>query len=369
MKAKLFDITAPDREIYQDILKDVAGLFERGQFILGAEVKEFESELAARCGVSHGIGVASGTDALILALRALGVGPGDEVITSPFTFGASAGSVTWLGAKPVFVDIDPETMNLDPARVRSAITERTKAILPVHLFGLPAAMDELMDLAGERDLPVIEDAAQAIGARFRNRPVGSLGHVACFSFYPTKNLGAYGDGGGVVTDSEEISERVRLLRGHGSRIKYIHTDEGTNSRLDEVQACVLRHKLKKLDEWTERRREQARIYERELGDCRGVRLPRTPEGYEPVYHLYTLRVEDPDGLSRELTARGIGNGRYYPQPLHRMPAFADCGVGPGDLPCAEEASRTCLSVPIHPALPEGMVAEVARDIREILSSR
>ncbi len=369
MQHTLFDLKGQDAEIADEISEAVSSVLASGQFILGPESKAFEAEMASFCGSEHALGVASGTDALILALKALDIGVGDEVVTTPFTFGASGGSIAWVGATPVFADIDPETLNLDPASVRRAITPKTRAVLAVHVFGLPANMDALGEITSEHGIHLIEDAAQAVGATFEGLPAGSLGDVACFSFYPTKNLGAYGDGGLVTTSSEELAGSLAALRAHGSLSKYVYDSHGTNSRLDDIQAAILRVKLSKLSDWSEARRQNASIYREVLSDVSEITLPAEPAGSTHVYHLYTIRVSDPDDLASKLADRGVGTGRYYPLPLHLMPAYADRGYGVGDLPVSEEACRTCLSIPVHPTLGSEDIFEIANHIREIVHSR
>jgi len=346
-----------DRAIYQ--------VLASGQFILGSNVKAFEQELASYCGAASGIGVASGTDALRLALEAVGVGPGSEVITSPFTFVATAEMVSQLGAVPVFADIDPRTYTLHPDWVAKKVTNRTKAIIPVHLYGHPAEMAPIMDLAKQHGLWVIEDAAQAVGAEYRGRRVGSIGHLGCFSFFPTKNLGGYGDGGFVTTNDTGLAERIRMLRQHGSREKYFHEFLGWSSRLDELQAAVLRVKLRHLDGWTERRRAHVQRY-RELLAALPVRLPPERAGDRVVYHLFTLRTPHRDELQKYLAERGIQTMVHYPIPLHLQPLYRDLGVGP--LPESERASREVLSLPLFPELEPDELAAVASAIAEFFAA-
>jgi dTDP-4-amino-4,6-dideoxygalactose transaminase len=302
----------------------------------------------------------------VLALKAFDVGPGDEVIVPPFTFGATAGAVAWAGATPVFADIDPETLNIDPSAVETAITSRTKAVIAVHLFGLPAPMDRLRELTSERGIALIEDAAQAILAEQGGRRAGSMGDIACLSFYPTKNLGAYGDGGMVLCSSPDLHEKLGWLRAHGSVRRYIYDHVGTNSRLDEMQAAILRRKLTRLEEWTEARRRNAGALTGSLGDLEEVRAPVEPPGSRHVYHLYTIRVADPDGLGEALGRAGVATGRYYPAPLHLMPAFSD-NHEEGDFPVSEAAARSCLALPVHPALTLEAVDEIALAVRSALT--
>ncbi len=337
------------------LLPELRAAFERvvrsGRFILGEEVALLETELAARIGVRHAIGVSSGTDALLAALMALGVGPGDEVVTTPLSFFATAGAIARLGATPVFADVEDESMNLDPAATRAAITPRTKAILPVHLFGRPVSL-ELFDVAASAGIPVVEDAAQALGSTTSRGPVGSLGALACFSFFPTKNLGALGDGGLITTNDHQLAERVRLLRVQGARPKYHHIVLGGNFRLDELQAAFLRVKLPHLERWTAERREAARVYEEVVRSAGGryvgfeVRTPGLIDGH--VYHQYVVRSPERDALRATLAERGIETEIYYPAPLHRMPCFAALGLGEGSFPVAERGCREGLALPVVP---------------------
>jgi len=349
-----------------ELLKDV---IVKGQFILGPNLKTLESEVAQFCGVRYGIGVASGSDALYLSLLACGVGPGDEVITTPFTFFATASSIMRTGAVPVFTDIRQKTYNLDPALVASRITDRTKAILPVHLYGHPADLDPLLDIARTYRLKVIEDAAQALGAAYRGRAVGGIGDAGCISFFPTKNLGCFGDGGMVVTNDPEIAERVRMLRVHGSRRKYYHETFGCNSRLDEIQAAVLRVKLPRLPRWNEKRRALAASYV-ELFKASGllesgfIRLPTEDPGCVHVYHQFTVALKERDRLQHFLKEKGIGSTVYYPLPLHLQEVFSGLGYQVGDLPAAERAAGEVLSLPLYPELKREEVVRVVEAIRE-----
>jgi dTDP-4-amino-4,6-dideoxygalactose transaminase len=319
------------------------------KFILGPEVKELEEKIAALSGVGYGIGVASGTDALLLALHAAGVGPGDEVITSDFSFFASAGVVSRLGARPVFVDIEPDTYNIDPKLIANAVTKKTKAIMPVHLFGQLADMDPIMDIASAHKLSVIEDAAQAIGAEYKNKRAGSIGEFGCFSFYPSKNLGGAGDGGMIVTDNKARYEFAEILRVHGAHPKYYHKVVGYNSRLSTIQAAVLLVKLEYLDAWTEKRRTHARVYDSAF---RGTAI-RTPVAKDYSYHIYnqyTIAVENREDLMAALKEKGIGHEIYYPVPFHRQECFKDLGFGPHDFPISDMAAAQVVSIPIYPEL-------------------
>ncbi len=357
------DLRAEYEEIRGEIDAAVARVLGSGSFVLGGEGEALEAELAAYCGVRHGVAVASGTDALHLALRAAGIGAGDEVILPAFTFIATAEAVSTLGATPVFCDVDPRTFTLDPKRAEEAITARTRALLPVHLYGLPADLEALGALVARHGLALIEDAAQAIGAERGGRRAGSVGLAGCLSFYPTKNLGAYGDAGMVVTNDGALAARVRQLRNHGSRGRYHHEEVGFNSRLDELQAAVLRVKLRHLDRWTERRRQIAAAYTAGLADT-PLTPPAEPAGCRHVYHQYTVRAPERDCLHEALNAAGIRSMIYYPVPLHRQPAYAALGYGEGGLPESERAAREVLSLPCYPQLTDEQVARVTAVLRE-----
>lgn len=360
MNIPILDLKRQYQSMKAEIDSAIARVIESGQFILGPEVEAFEREIAQYLGVKHAIGVASGTDALWLALKAVGVGPGDRVIVPSFTFFATAGAVCNVGATPVFADVDPRTFNLDPTHVDdllksdAQLREQAKAIIPVHLYGQPAEMDALLELAQRYNLIVIEDAAQALGAKYKNRPVGTLGHLGCFSFFPTKNLGAYGDGGLVITNDDALAEQVRLLRVHGSKPKYYHHTVGTNSRLDAIQAAVLRVKLAHLDEWTRARHQHAAHYDQSLSQIEGLTVPYQAPDRTHIYHQYTLRVLGGrrDALQKFLKDRGISTEIYYPMPLHLQPCFRNLRYREGQLPESERASREVLSLPIFPELRE-----------------
>ena len=370
MNIPILDLTRQYRAIRSEINSAILRVLESGRFILGPEVEEFEKEIASYLGAKHAIGVASGTDALLLSLKALGIGPGDKVIVPSFTFFATAGAVVNAGAEPVFADIDPLTYNIDPGHVRGLLDEgglagKVKAIIPVHLYGQPADMDELMRIAAEHDIYVIEDAAQAIGAEYKGRKVGTIGHLGCFSFFPTKNLGAYGDGGLVVTNDDELAEKVRMLRVHGSKPKYYHHLVGTNSRLDALQAAILRVKLPHLNEWTLARQKIAARYDELLGDIAAIKLPYRAPDRTHIFHQYTIRVLNGqrDALRRHLKEEGIGTQIYYPLPLHLQPCFRSLGYKEGDLPESERASGEALSLPMFPELSEEELAQVAACVR------
>lgn len=363
MRIPLVDLVAQYHSIKDEIDGAIKRVIESGRFILGEEVLAFEDELARYCGGKVAIGVGSGTDALLLSLMALGVGRGDEVITTPFTFCATAEVISLLGARPVFVDIDPETYNIDPSKIKAAITPRTKVIIPVHLYGQPADMDPIIGIAQRYGLKVVEDCAQAIGAEYRGRKVGTIGDVGCFSFFPAKNLGAYGDGGACVTMDPELGERIMTLRVHGARERYIHEMVGINSRLDALQAAILRVKLTHLEEWTTRRREIAKIYNDELN---GVDVPKERFGTRHVYNQYTIRVMGRDRIMDHLKNRGVSSAIHYPRPLHLQGAFSYLGYREGDFPQSELASREVLSLPIYPELKDEEVRFVVNVLKEVM---
>lgn len=333
-------------------------------YILGPNVKALEAEIAAYCDAAHGMGVGNGTDALHLALRALRIDPGDEVITVPFTFVATTEAIGIVGATPVFVDIDPVTFNLDPALLEAAITPRTKAILPVHLYGQPCEMDPLLAIAKRHGLAVVEDCAQAIGATYKGRKVGSLGDLGCLSFFPSKNLGAFGDAGMVVANDADLAGRVEMLRRHGGRVKYHHEELGLNSRLDEVQAAVLRVKLKYLEDWTAARRRHAYRYNELFADAAGVTTPREIPDVRAVYHQYTILVDDRDGVQKRLADAGVQTMIYYPVPLHRQEVHEYLGIAEGAFPHSEAVAKRCLSLPMFPELTEEQQDTVVDALRK-----
>jgi dTDP-4-amino-4,6-dideoxygalactose transaminase len=351
------NLKAEYRSIKPEIDAAVARVFETGQFVLGDEVAAFEREFAAACGAAHGVAVSSGTAALQLALIAAGVGAGDEVITVPFTFVATAASILYTGSRPVFVDVDPRSFTMDPARVEAAITPRTRAIMPVHLYGQPADMDPIRDIATRHGLMVIEDAAQAHAARYKGRPAGGLGDLACFSFYPSKNLGAYGEGGMVTTDRAEFADHLRLLRNWGERTKYEHVVAAFNARMQGLQGAILRVKLRHLERWTDSRRRHAARYNTLLKDS-GLGLPEEMPYARHVYHLYTVRVRDRAAVRASLDAAGIQTGLHYPVPVHLQPAYADLGYRAGQFPESERAAAEVLSLPMFPELTSDQIAIV-----------
>jgi dTDP-4-amino-4,6-dideoxygalactose transaminase len=356
------DLKAQWLTIKAEISGAINAVVESQHFILGPQVQALEEEVARYCGTKFAVGVASGTDALLLALHAAGVGPGDEVLMPTFSFIATADPVSLLGAVPVFVDISPDTFAIDSAQLEAKITPRTRAIVPVHLYGHPADMDPINSVAQRHNLKVIEDNAQAIGAKYKNRKTGCLGDLGCISFFPSKNLGGYGDGGMIVTNSEPYSKRLRTLRSHGSPKKYYATEQGWNSRLDEIQAAILRVKLRHLDGWGMARRKNASFYSQLLKDVHGVVTPVEAPWAEHVYHQYTIRVLNRDRVQSALTEQGIGTTVYYPTPMHLQPVFAKLGYHEGDLPQAEQAAKEVLSLPIYAELTGEQIHRVVEAI-------
>jgi dTDP-4-amino-4,6-dideoxygalactose transaminase len=361
MAVPQLDLKAQYDSIKDELDAVIARVVKSGRFILGPEVEAFEREIAAYCGAAYAVGVASGTDALELALRACGVDSDDEVITTPFSFIATGEAIVRAGAKPVFIDIEPRTFNIDADKIKPAINAKTKTILPVHLFGQPAAMDKIMTLAEEHNLKVVEDCAQAIGAEFSGRRVGSFGDAGALSFFPSKNLGCLGDGGMVVTNNKEVADRVRLLRAHGQTAKYFSEEFGLNSRLDEIQAAVLRVKLKHLNEWTRLRQKRAAWYNSLLKDS-NVQTPYTAPDIGHVYNQYTIRSSCRDELRDQLESKEIGTAVYYPVPFHLQKVFAYLGCQEGGFPEAERACTEALSLPIYPELSEAQVQEVCNAV-------
>jgi len=356
------DLTAQYRAIEAEIRPALDAVLESGGFVLGREVAAFEDEFAAYCGSRAAVAVNSGTSALHLALLAAGVGPGAEVITVSFTFVATVAAILYAGARPVLVDVDPRSLTIDPGRIAEAVTPRTKAILPVHLYGQPAEMDPVMDVARRHRLVVIEDASQAHGAEYKGRRVGGIGHLACFSFYPGKNLGAYGEGGAVVSSDPEYARTIRMLRDWGQDRKYHHVLKGYNYRMDAFQGAILRVKLRHLEAWTEARRRHATRYDDLLAGS-GVAIPVPAPATRHVYHVYAVRSPERDRRQRALRAQGIETGIHYPVPVHLQPAYADLGYKPGDLPHSEAAANEVLSLPMFPELTTEAQDRVARAIR------
>jgi dTDP-4-amino-4,6-dideoxygalactose transaminase len=364
MKIPLVDLKAQYDSLKSEIDKAIAGVIEGTQFILGSEVRAFEAETASYCQTKYAVGVASGTDALQLAVLACGIKPGDEVITTPFTFIATAETVAKCGAVPVFIDIDPKTYNIDPGKIKAKITKKTRAILPVHLYGQPADMDPILELAAKYNLKVIEDCAQALGSKYKSKKVGSMGDAGCLSFFPSKVLGAYGDGGMVVTNNPEVAEKVTQLRNHGSTRKYFYDMAGFNSRLDELQAAILRVKLRHLDEWLEVRRLKASLFSRLLGRIEGVEPPyEAPYGYH-VFNYYTIRLNNArfnrDKLQEYLRGQGVATAIYYPLSLHLQGVYQSLGYKAGDFPESEKAQEVVLSLPIYPELHDDEIEKIAR---------
>jgi dTDP-4-amino-4,6-dideoxygalactose transaminase len=363
MNIALVDLHAQYAAIQREIDTAIAAVIQDTAFIGGTYLKAFEKEFASYCGAQFALGVSSGTDALRLALLACGVGAGDEVITVPNSFIATAEAISMTGATVRFVDVDPETFNMDPALLKCAITARTRAIIPVHLFGQPADMEPILTIAGERNIKVISDAAQAHGAVYRGRKVGTLGDAVCFSFYPGKNLGAYGDAGAVVTDDPAVADKIAILRDHGRRDKYEHDCEGFNCRMDGLQAAILSAKLRHLEEWTAKRRRHASLYNQLLFGITGVKTPQELEDVRAVYHLYVIRVESRPALQSYLKEVGIDTGIHYPIPLHRQRAYAYLGLPEGSFPISERLARQVLSLPMYPELTEVQIRFVADHIR------
>ena len=367
MNVPLLDLKAQYATIREEIDAAVQEVFESQYFILGPKVKEFENAMALYTGTTHAIGCGSGTDALLLALMALDVRPGDEVITTPYTFFATAGSITRLGSKPVFCDIKPDTYNIDPDKLEQAITERKRAIIPVHLYGLMAEMDSINKIAQASNIAVIEDAAQAIGADSPGGKAGVTGTMGCFSFFPSKNLGGAGDGGMVTTDDDDLAEKLRILRVHGSKPKYYQSMVGINSRLDALQAAVLQVKLKYLDGWSAARRANAETYNKlfaEKGLLDIITLPLIPDGYVHIFNQYVIRIKDRDKLRTYLKEHTIGTEIYYPVPLHIQACFADLGYKEGDMPLSEEAAAETFAIPIYSELTDEMQEYVVDTIKD-----
>jgi dTDP-4-amino-4,6-dideoxygalactose transaminase len=364
MGVPLLDLRLQYASIRDEVRRAIDELCESQQFILGRAVQELEREIAAYSQVRFAIGVSSGTDALLLAMMAAGIEPGDEVITTPFTFFATAGCIARLGAKPVFVDIDPETYNIDPRQIRAAITDKSRAIIPVHLYGQCADMDPIMALAEKHKLCVIEDAAQAIGAKYKGRLAGGLGHIGCFSFYPSKNLGGFGDGGMVTSNDEALAERMKLLRVHGDLGGYDHQFIGGNFRLDSLQAAVLRVKLARLDNWHSRRRENAERYNRLFAGS-SVVFPKIADYNESNFNYYCIQVDQRDKVLKHLRGKNIGCCVYYPKPLHLQTCFAYLGGKKGDFPISERVAERILAIPIYPELTAEQIDEVVDAILEV----
>ena len=363
MSIPLVDLKAQYEPLREEILAAIADVLDGMHLFLGPRQREFENVFAAFCGVTHCVSASNGTDALELALRALGVGPGDEVITQPNSFIATAEAISAAGATPVFADVDPVTASLDPARLEAAITTRTRAIIPVHLYGRPADMDAIMAIARRHSIRVIEDACQAHGASISDRRAGSLGDVGCFSFYYSKNLGAYGEGGALTTSDPDIAERARLYRDHGSRVRYEHEVIGRNARMDEIQAAILGVKLQHLERWNDDRRRNAQLLSEALADTSVVTPPMAPEGVREVFHLYVVQHPRRDELKVFLEEHGVATGIHYPRPIHLQPAYASLGYKPGDFPVTERLAGQSLSLPMYAELTAVQIAYIADVVR------
>jgi dTDP-4-amino-4,6-dideoxygalactose transaminase len=362
----MVDLKVQYEALQKELSDAVLGVMQSTHFILGPHGKALEEAVAAYHGVSHAVAMASGTDALHLALLAAGVNPGDEVITTPFTFIATAEAISYVGAVPVFVDIEPDSFNIDVTKIEAAITKKTRAIVPVHLYGRPADMDGLMELAKRRGLRVIEDCAQSFGAAYRGKMTGAFGDIGCFSFFPSKNLGCYGDGGMTITNDAKLAGRMQSLRNHGSHVRYYHDELGFNSRLDEIQAAILRVKLKRIDEYNEKRRQNARLYGGYLADA-GIRTPSEGAGDRHVFHQYTIRVKNRDAVKKRLDEGKVTSSMiYYPVPLHLQAAYRDLGMKPGSLPVAEQAAAEVLSLPMYPELTEEQIKIVSNAVKQAL---
>jgi len=368
MAIPLLDLSRQYAYLKPELNKAVLEVIENNAFILGPKVKELEEKIAALSETEYGIGVASGTDALLIALRACDVGPGDEVITTDFSFFASAGVISRLGARPVFIDIEPETYNIDPNLIEAAITPKTKAIMPVHLFGQLVDMDPIMEIARKHNLKVVEDAAQAIGAEHKGRKAGSIGDFGCFSFYPSKNLGAGGDGGMIVTNNEEGAGRCRMLRVHGENPKYFYHMIGYNSRLDSLQAAILLVKLPYLEDWSKKRIAHADIYDQALAGLNGLTAPvRKDYSTFHIYNQYTIAAPEREKLMAVLKEKNIGHCIYYPLPFHKQKCFDDLGYKESDCPVSSRAAEEVLSIPVYPELTAGEQAEIIKVIKEVVS--
>jgi dTDP-4-amino-4,6-dideoxygalactose transaminase len=369
MKVPFLDLKAQYESIKHEVAAAIQQVLEKTAFAGGPFVAQFEKEFSAFCRTRHCIGVGSGTDALWLALLALGVGPGDEVITVPDTFIATAEAISYCGARPVFVDVEEETYNMNPNLLEAAITPRTKAVIPVHLFGQMADMDPIMVIARRHNLRVVEDASQAHGAEYKGRIAGSIGDAGCFSFYPGKNLGAYGEAGAVVTDNADLDQKIRMLRDHGQAKKYYHGLIGWNARMDGFQGAILSVKIKNLPSWNEARRKNAGLYDELLGAINGVVIPRESPGNKHVYHIYAIRIPNQDALIKALAEKDIHCGIHYPIPLHLQDAYKDLGIKKGSFPVAEKVSSEFVSLPMFPELGEDQIEFVVRELGSFLDGQ
>lgn len=367
MKVPSLDLQKQFKEIREEIISAVTAVLDSQMVCNGPAVREFEKIAAEYCKCDAALGVSSGTDAILVSLMALDVGPGDEVITTPFTFFATVGCISRTGAKPVFVDIDPETFNIAPAAIEAAITEKTKAIMPVHLYGQSADMDAIMEIAKRHDLRVIEDAAQAVGARYKDKPIGTIGDLGAYSFYPTKNLGAMGDAGMVVTQDKQLAEKIERLRDHGQNPRYFYKMIGGNFRMDSIQGAALAIKLRYLDGWVEKRRAIVGRYNELLADCNAVTTPTEREDCFHVYHQYIIRTERRDELQAHLAEQGVASGIYYPLCLHEQECFADLGYKKGDFPESERAAAEVLALPVCPELSDEQITYVADEVYKFMA--
>jgi UDP-2-acetamido-2-deoxy-ribo-hexuluronate aminotransferase len=367
LNIQMVDLTTQYKKIKPEVDEAIHRVLDSGYFILGKEVGEFEAAAAKYLGTKHAIGCASGTDALQVAMMALNIGPGDEVVTTSFTFVATTETIVLLGAKPVYVDIDPQTYNIDPAAIEAAITPRTKAILPVHLYGLPADMGLILEIARKHSLPVIEDAAQAMGAEYRGRKVGGIGTMGCISFFPSKNLGAFGDAGMVVTNDDALAAKLRMIIVHGSRKRYYHETIGVNSRMDTLQAAILGVKLKHLEQWHEARRRAAQFYNK-LFKGKPLDTPYEAPYSRHIYHQYTLRLRNRDKVAESLAHKKIPHAIYYPIPLHLQQAYQSVGMPKGSLPKTERAAEEVLSLPMHTELTEEQQRFIAHSVLEAIGA-
>jgi len=372
MKVPLVDLLRQYKSLQGEIDSAIKAVLEKGAFVLGENVAKFEEEAAAYCGTKYAVGVANGTDALELAIKALGIGDGDEVVTTPFTFIATTEAICLNNARPVLADIEPDTFNIDAGRIEKAITSRTKAIIPVHLFGQACDMDAVMDIVKRRNIKVIEDCAQAIGAEFKSKKAGAFGDIGCFSFFPSKNLGCFGDGGMITTNDKALADRIKMLRVHGQADRYRHEIEGRNSRLDELQAAILRVKLRYLDGWNDSRRKNAALYDKLFGDLNKsgkLTVPVGKDGRKHVYNVYSIRAAARDRLRESLAAKDIATAVYYPMPLHLQPVYNRLGWKKGDFPVSEKACEEVLALPVFPELREEEIGFVAQSVIDFLEGK
>ncbi len=363
----MVDVVGQYKKIKKEIDEAALRVIASGQYILGKEVSEFENEIARYLNVKYAVGCASGTDALMVAMMALGIGPGDEVVTTPFTFAATTETIVLLGAKPIYVDIDPATYNLDPSKIEEVITKNTKAIIPVHLYGQSVDMDPLVRIANHHGIPIIEDMCQAIGADYKGKMVGGIGTMGCISFFPSKNLGAFGDAGMIVTNDVVLAEKLRMIVVHGSRVRYKHEIIGVNSRLDALQAALLRIKFQYLDQWTHARRSAASVYSRLFAGS-GIEVPCEASYGKHVFHQYTIRLKNRDKVSYTLSEKKVPHGVYYPIPLHLQEAYSAAGKPKGTFPVTEKAADEVLSLPMHTELDEEQQKYIVQSVVEAMKN-